>query len=122
MNTFVSDVNRSALQQRDDTWTADSVPGIGPSRSFFFLSNEVARGSVDDGFHRTERPLLAKMYMIDGSKYFEYNGFWCANRPIKVIMEIESLWWYVQLNKNLYITVLPSPHRSCTLLGRAWTA
>ena len=86
VSTFVDAVNERAVQLRDDnlSWKPKSVLGIGPSNNFYFLSNEVVRGSTKDGFHRNERGMLGKAYETDGNKYLEYNGFVCANRKFRV--------------------------------------
>ncbi len=86
MSNFIDQVNTTARSLRDDNseWKPNRVLGVGPSRGFFFLSTEVVRGEPTDGFHRHERPLQAKVYDVDGSRFNEYTGFWCANRPFRV--------------------------------------
>ncbi len=86
MPAFVNLINEKAMEMRNDTddhWK--SVRGVGPTRGFYFLSNDVVRGVVADGFHRNERSLLGKQCIVDGTRYLEYPGFMCANRPFKVI-------------------------------------
>ncbi len=63
----------------------DSSTVLGPTRSIYFLSNEVIRGGVEDGFHRCERPMVAKAYTLDGMRYNEFPGYTCANRYHRVI-------------------------------------
>ncbi len=87
VNDFVTRVNNAALYFREDNidWKPKSILGVGPSRSYYFLSNEVIRGAVADGFHRNEKPLLGK-YNINrnGGDFFEYAGYTCANRRFRV--------------------------------------
>ncbi len=71
---------------RDDNivWNPNSITGIGPTRSFYFLSTEVIRGATADGFHRNEGPMVGKEYIMDGVRFTEYDGFDCANRHFRV--------------------------------------
>ncbi len=77
-----------AIRAENPDWTPSSVSGIGPSRSFYFLPAEVVRGAPADGFHRNEKPLLAKAYTMDGIRFNEFNGYYCANRYFRVRMYI----------------------------------
>ncbi len=82
MKTFIGNVDRAALAMQNENM--QPVRGIGPTRNLYFLSNEVIRGSQADGFHRTERPLVGKSFIVDGTRYCEFEGFVCANRTFKV--------------------------------------
>ncbi len=72
------------MRDSNKSWRPKSVLGLGPSNNFYFLANEVVRGDNADGFHRNERPLVAKAYDMDGTKYLEYPGFVCSGRNFRV--------------------------------------
>ncbi len=88
----MADVNKTALGLRNENW--EPVKGVGPSRNFYLLSNEVIRGAREDGFHRNERPLVGKVFTMDGVRYCEYPGFVCANRPFKVLKKYSMQYIY----------------------------
>ncbi len=79
-------MNTYALDAREDNYEfdADCIKAIGPSRSLFFLPQEVVRGSTLDGYHRNEKPLLGTLKEDGKEKYLEYSGFQCANRRFRV--------------------------------------
>ncbi len=86
MNTFVDNVNEAAINMREDNvgWNESLISGIGPTRSFYFVSNEVIRADPSDGFHRVERALVGTPRDMDGVKSHEYPGYNCANRYFRV--------------------------------------
>ncbi len=81
----MNEVNKAAMSVRENNpmWAGPPV-GVGPTRSFYLLSNEVIRGSAADGFYRIERPLIGTPCVVDGNKFLEFDGFMCANRPFRV--------------------------------------
>ena len=87
VSMFIDKVNSSAISMRETNteWKPETVKGVGPSRNFYFLSTEVVRGAVQDGFHRNERSIMGKPHTVDGVKYIEYPGFNCANRYFRVL-------------------------------------
>ncbi len=86
-------MNKAALSIRDTNplWQDDAVSGIGPTRSFYFISNEVIRADDLDGFNSNERPMVGKPSIVDGTRYIEFDGFICANRRFKVRIPTHKL-------------------------------
>ncbi len=88
VHQFISRVNTYAIDARADNvdWEVNSVKALGPSRSLFFVPQEVVRGSTLDGYHRNEKPLLGIRKEDGNDKYLEYPSFQCANRRYRVIL------------------------------------
>ena len=88
VENFIRAVNLRAVDERADNpdWKPRDVAGIGPSRSYYFLAEEVVQGYTADGFHRNEKILrpTIKTFEGTGTRYLEYAGFECANRAFRV--------------------------------------
>ncbi len=88
VDNFIKAVNLRALDAREDNveWRPREVSGIGPSRAYYFLADEVVQGFTADGFHRNEKILRPIIKTCENSKtrYLEYTGFECANRTFRV--------------------------------------
>ncbi len=88
MDSFIQAVNLRALDEREDNvdWKPHQVKGVGPSRAYYFLAEEVVQGFTADGFHRNEKILRPVIKTCENSKtcYLEYPGYECANRTFRV--------------------------------------
>ena len=86
VHSFISEVNKTTTDIRDDNynWSPRFVQGLGPSRPYYFLPEEVVRGSIKDGFHRNEKPLHATAKKEGNDPYLEYPGYTCGNRKFRV--------------------------------------
>ena len=87
VDKFLNQVTQFALYLREENcdWDPKKVIGIGPSRSYYLLSNEVISGDTKDGFHHIEKPMTGRFsWTDDGGRFFEFPGFTCANRSFRV--------------------------------------
>ncbi len=115
-------INKEALACREDNyfWKPKSVLGVGPTRSYYFLSKEVVAGARSDGFHRTESALKGTVrWQDDFTQYVEFPGFTCANREFMVssIEIMSKLHLNVVAYTNRCTVPPPSPCRSGTPSG-----
>ena len=86
VHQFVSRVNKAAIDIREDNynWNPQAVLGLGPSRPYYFIPEDVVRGSIRNGYHRNEKPLHGTHKKYGTDPYLEYPGYNCANRKFRV--------------------------------------
>ncbi len=86
VHQYVSKVNKIAIENREDNYNFNprGVLGLGPSRPYYFVPEDIVRGSIRNGFHRNEKSLHATQKMNGYEPYLEYPGFQCANRKFRV--------------------------------------
>ena len=98
----MSKVNKITVDAREDNYSycPQTILGVGPSRPYYFIPEEVARGSIRNGFHRNEKPLHGNQKTYKNETFIEYPGYNCGNRKFRVRDDVKS---------SLERSILPFP-------------